>query len=165
MHVSRRHESVSCQTIPPQIRRSVYYLQHQTIRAELLGLVARIASDVLSRNASNPDFELTLLTCSITYVHPQRFRSDVLVTVGQFHVCSHPFVHYLNIPFSSIHLSVCDLQRIRTSSDSLQPPHHPTRLSPLSHNSSKPKYLLGQSMHLRGTLCVSPKPRRGCMLR
>ncbi|KAF9514457.1 hypothetical protein BS47DRAFT_1372291 [Hydnum rufescens UP504] len=42
--------------------------------------VARIASDVLTRNAANPDFELTLLTCSITYVHPQRFRSDVLVT-------------------------------------------------------------------------------------
>lgn len=42
--------------------------------------VARITSDVLRRNADNPDFELTLLTCSITYLHRQNFRSDVLVS-------------------------------------------------------------------------------------
>ncbi|KAF8334240.1 uncharacterized protein EI90DRAFT_3051548 [Cantharellus anzutake] len=41
---------------------------------------ARIASDTLSRNLADPDFEVTLLTCSIAYVHPSRFRSDVLVT-------------------------------------------------------------------------------------
>ncbi|KAG8705528.1 hypothetical protein FRC08_001630 [Ceratobasidium sp. 394] len=42
--------------------------------------VARIASDVLTRQRDNPDFKLTLLTCSITYMHRQHFRSDVLVS-------------------------------------------------------------------------------------
>ncbi|QRV76650.1 acyltransferase [Ceratobasidium sp. AG-Ba] len=42
--------------------------------------VARIASDVLTRQKDNPDFKLTLLTCSITYMHRQHFRSDVLVS-------------------------------------------------------------------------------------
>ena len=41
--------------------------------------VSRIASDVLQRNSDNPDFKLTLLTCSITYLHREAFRSDVLV--------------------------------------------------------------------------------------
>ncbi len=35
---------------------------------DLLGCaVARIVSDVLSRNRDNPDFEVTVATCSITY--------------------------------------------------------------------------------------------------
>ncbi|KAK7692597.1 hypothetical protein QCA50_004229 [Cerrena zonata] len=42
--------------------------------------VARIVSDALSRNRDNPDFEIFIQTCSITYMHRQHFRSDVLVT-------------------------------------------------------------------------------------
>ncbi|KDQ57625.1 hypothetical protein JAAARDRAFT_35317 [Jaapia argillacea MUCL 33604] len=42
--------------------------------------VARIVSDVLSRNKDNPDVAISILTCSITYMHRQHFRSDVLVT-------------------------------------------------------------------------------------
>ncbi|CCM05324.1 uncharacterized protein FIBRA_07538 [Fibroporia radiculosa] len=42
--------------------------------------VARLVSDVLSRNSHKPDFEVAVLTCSITYMHRQHFRSDVLVT-------------------------------------------------------------------------------------
>ena len=58
--------------------------------------VSRIVSDVLNRNRNNPDFEISVLTCSITYMlvnfsidvimlnlwscrHRQHFRSDVLV--------------------------------------------------------------------------------------
>jgi len=51
--------------------------------APLRSGVARITSDVLSRNRDNPDFELTLLTCSITYLHRESFRSDVLVSFNQ----------------------------------------------------------------------------------
>lgn len=42
--------------------------------------VARIVSDVLSRQRDNPAFELCIQTCSITYLHRNLFRSDVLVT-------------------------------------------------------------------------------------
>ncbi|KAI0070641.1 hypothetical protein K474DRAFT_1651022 [Panus rudis PR-1116 ss-1] len=42
--------------------------------------VARIVSDVLTRNRNNPDFTISVLTCSITYMHREHFRSDVLVT-------------------------------------------------------------------------------------
>ncbi|KAF8760948.1 Phosphate acyltransferase [Rhizoctonia solani] len=42
--------------------------------------VARIASDVLTQQKDNPDFCITLLTCSITYMHREHFRSDVLVS-------------------------------------------------------------------------------------
>ncbi|KDR75246.1 hypothetical protein GALMADRAFT_122972 [Galerina marginata CBS 339.88] len=52
---------------------------HPTI-APLKTGVARLVSDILSRNRDNPDFEITVLTCSITYMHRQHFRSDVLVT-------------------------------------------------------------------------------------
>ncbi|PPQ77225.1 hypothetical protein CVT25_011071 [Psilocybe cyanescens] len=52
---------------------------HPTI-APLKTGVARLVSDVLSRNRNNPDFEISVLTCSITYMHRQHFRSDVLVT-------------------------------------------------------------------------------------
>ncbi|TBU25155.1 hypothetical protein BD311DRAFT_790578 [Dichomitus squalens] len=52
---------------------------HPTI-APLKTGVARMVSDVLSRNRHNPDFEIDVLTCSITYMHREHFRSDVLVT-------------------------------------------------------------------------------------
>lgn len=63
--------------------------------------VARLVSDVLARNRNNPDFEISVSTCSITYMyvlylsfqtfshwviqihmsrHRQHFRSDVLVS-------------------------------------------------------------------------------------
>lgn len=38
-----------------------------------------MTSDILRRNKDNPDFKLVLLTCSITYLHREAFRSDVLV--------------------------------------------------------------------------------------
>ncbi|KAI5481332.1 hypothetical protein MNV49_004954 [Pseudohyphozyma bogoriensis] len=55
--------------------------------------VSRIVSDTLSRQKDNPQFEIAIQTCSITYLHRNLFRSDVLVT---FHppivvsVASHP---------------------------------------------------------------------------
>ncbi|KAF9241574.1 hypothetical protein BU15DRAFT_87158 [Melanogaster broomeanus] len=52
---------------------------HPTI-APLKTGVARMLSDVLTRNRDNPDFSISILTCSITYMHRQHFRSDVLVT-------------------------------------------------------------------------------------
>ncbi|KAF8894078.1 hypothetical protein BD779DRAFT_1435241 [Infundibulicybe gibba] len=52
---------------------------HPTI-APLKTGVARLVSDVLSRNRDDPTFEISVLTCSITYMHRQHFRSDVLVT-------------------------------------------------------------------------------------
>ncbi|TFK44424.1 hypothetical protein BDQ12DRAFT_672975 [Crucibulum laeve] len=52
---------------------------HPTI-APLKTGVARLVSDVLSRNRDDPDFEISVLTCSVTYMHRQHFRSDVLVT-------------------------------------------------------------------------------------
>ncbi|KAI0051817.1 hypothetical protein FA95DRAFT_1511359 [Auriscalpium vulgare] len=52
---------------------------HPTI-APLKTGTARIVSDTLSRNREQPDFEVSILTCSITYMHRQHFRSDVLVT-------------------------------------------------------------------------------------
>ncbi|KAF9051112.1 hypothetical protein BDZ89DRAFT_1056984 [Hymenopellis radicata] len=42
--------------------------------------VARLASDVLNRMRTDPDFEIYIQNCSITYMHRQHFRSDVLVT-------------------------------------------------------------------------------------
>jgi len=35
----------------------------------LLPLVARLVSDVLSRNRDDPEFEISVQTCSITYMH------------------------------------------------------------------------------------------------
>jgi hypothetical protein len=32
-------------------------------------LAARLVSDVLSRNRDNPDFEISVQTCSITYMY------------------------------------------------------------------------------------------------
>ncbi|KAF8650387.1 hypothetical protein AX16_005195 [Volvariella volvacea WC 439] len=42
--------------------------------------VARLVSDVLTRNQASSDFEISVVPCSITYMHRQHFRSDVLVT-------------------------------------------------------------------------------------
>jgi hypothetical protein len=42
--------------------------------------VARIVSDTLTAQKDQDNFELTLLTCSITYMHRERFRSDVLIS-------------------------------------------------------------------------------------
>ncbi|EGO00193.1 hypothetical protein SERLA73DRAFT_180644 [Serpula lacrymans var. lacrymans S7.3] len=52
---------------------------HPTI-APLKTGVARIVSDVLTRNRDDPNFSVSILTCSVTYMHRQHFRSDVLVT-------------------------------------------------------------------------------------
>jgi glycerol-3-phosphate O-acyltransferase/dihydroxyacetone phosphate acyltransferase len=52
---------------------------HPTMQPLKTG-VARILSDVLTRNKDNPSFQIALQTCSVTYMHPQHFRSDVLVT-------------------------------------------------------------------------------------
>ncbi|KAJ7200713.1 hypothetical protein C8J57DRAFT_1442101 [Mycena rebaudengoi] len=52
---------------------------HPTI-APLKTGVARLVSDVLTRNRDSPDFEISVLNCSVTYMHRQHFRSDVLVT-------------------------------------------------------------------------------------
>ncbi|KAJ7079098.1 hypothetical protein B0H15DRAFT_924617 [Mycena belliarum] len=52
---------------------------HPTI-APLKTGVARLVSDVLTRNRNDPDFEISILNCSVTYMHRQHFRSDVLVT-------------------------------------------------------------------------------------
>ncbi|KAF8554189.1 hypothetical protein OG21DRAFT_1509198 [Imleria badia] len=52
---------------------------HPTI-APLKTGVARLVSDVLTRNRDNPNFSISILTCSVTYMHRQDFRSDVLVT-------------------------------------------------------------------------------------
>lgn len=52
---------------------------HPTI-APLKTGVARIVSAMLSRNRNDANFEISILTCSITYMHRQHFRSDVLVT-------------------------------------------------------------------------------------
>ncbi|KAF8070662.1 hypothetical protein FPV67DRAFT_1035171 [Lyophyllum atratum] len=65
---------------------------HPTI-APLKTGVARLVSDVLSRNRDNPEFEISVLTCSVTYMHRQHFRSDVLVTFHPpmtFRVKDHP---------------------------------------------------------------------------
>ncbi|KAI5117785.1 hypothetical protein M0805_000428 [Coniferiporia weirii] len=52
---------------------------HPTL-APLKTGVARLISDVLTRNKDDPTFEIYLQTCSITYMHRQHFRSDVLIT-------------------------------------------------------------------------------------
>ncbi|KAE9411229.1 hypothetical protein BT96DRAFT_952358 [Gymnopus androsaceus JB14] len=52
---------------------------HPTI-APLKTGVARLASDILSQHRDDIDFELSILNCSITYMHRQHWRSDVLVT-------------------------------------------------------------------------------------
>ncbi|KAG5638469.1 hypothetical protein H0H81_012534 [Sphagnurus paluster] len=82
---------------------------HPTI-APLKTGVARLVSDVLTRNHDDPNFEISVLTCSVTYMysshasfdfypdpythrHRQHFRSDVLVTFHEpmvFRVKDHP---------------------------------------------------------------------------
>ncbi|KAF7306091.1 PlsC domain-containing protein [Mycena chlorophos] len=48
--------------------------------APLKSGVARLISEVLTRNRNNPSFEISLQNCSVTYMHREHFRSDVLVT-------------------------------------------------------------------------------------
>uniref|UniRef100_A0A0K3CPL7 BY PROTMAP: gi/472581825/gb/EMS19540.1/ acyltransferase [Rhodosporidium toruloides NP11] n=1 Tax=Rhodotorula toruloides TaxID=5286 RepID=A0A0K3CPL7_RHOTO len=48
--------------------------------AELKQGVSRIVADTLTRQKDNPKFELAIQTASITYLHRNLFRSDVLVT-------------------------------------------------------------------------------------
>ncbi|KAF9263377.1 hypothetical protein L218DRAFT_902476 [Marasmius fiardii PR-910] len=52
---------------------------HPTVSPFKTG-VARLVSDVLSRNQHHVNFKISILPCSITYMHRQHFRSDVLVT-------------------------------------------------------------------------------------
>ncbi|TRM69459.1 hypothetical protein BD626DRAFT_563204 [Schizophyllum amplum] len=52
---------------------------HPTIAPMKTG-VARLVSDVLSRNRDDPNFKISILPCSVTYMHRQHFRSDVLVS-------------------------------------------------------------------------------------
>ncbi|CAK5265677.1 unnamed protein product [Mycena citricolor] len=52
---------------------------HPTI-APLKTGVARLVSDVLTRNRDDPSFEIAVQNCSVTYMHRQHWRSDVLVT-------------------------------------------------------------------------------------
>jgi glycerol-3-phosphate O-acyltransferase / dihydroxyacetone phosphate acyltransferase len=42
--------------------------------------VARLVSDTLSRNRDNSDFIMSILPCSVTFMHREHWRSDVLVT-------------------------------------------------------------------------------------
>ncbi|TFK68675.1 hypothetical protein BDN72DRAFT_870881 [Pluteus cervinus] len=65
---------------------------HPTL-APLKTGVARLVSDVLTRNRDTPDFEISIVTCSITYMHREHFRSDVLVTFHppmMFRPSTHP---------------------------------------------------------------------------
>ncbi|OCB90435.1 hypothetical protein A7U60_g2356 [Sanghuangporus baumii] len=52
---------------------------HPTL-APLKTGVARLISDVITRQKADPTFKIHLQTCSITYMHRQHFRSDVLIT-------------------------------------------------------------------------------------
>ena len=89
----------------PEDRRSAFLLTPYLFRAHNC-TVARIVSSLLSRNRTDPGFEISILTCSITYMwvypvepsqfhpsycyllrHRQHFRSDVLVTF-------HPPLHF-----------------------------------------------------------------------
>jgi glycerol-3-phosphate O-acyltransferase/dihydroxyacetone phosphate acyltransferase len=76
------HSFLQCLELPLSISKlSAEGISHySSYIAPLRSGVARITSDVLNRNLDNPDFELTLLTCSITYLHRESFRSDVLVS-------------------------------------------------------------------------------------
>ncbi|KAI0027705.1 acyltransferase-domain-containing protein [Vararia minispora EC-137] len=49
--------------------------------------VVRLVSDTLTAHGNEPDFRVSTLTCSITYMHRQHFRTDVLVTF-------HPLMTY-----------------------------------------------------------------------
>ncbi|EAU91505.1 hypothetical protein CC1G_01994 [Coprinopsis cinerea okayama7 len=74
--------------------------------------VARMISDVLGRNRDNPDFEIALLPCSITYMHRQHFRSDVLVSFQRPMIFS-PKTHPELVPpvdFAHIKALTKDLQ-------------------------------------------------------
>ena len=44
--------------------------------------IARVAAQVLSRHANEPDFKLCVVTTSLTYLHRTNFRSNVLLVVN-----------------------------------------------------------------------------------
>ncbi|KAH7106839.1 hypothetical protein BKA62DRAFT_685252 [Auriculariales sp. MPI-PUGE-AT-0066] len=52
---------------------------HPTVAPMKTG-VARLVSEVLSRQRDNPDFKISIQPVSMTYMHRQHFRSDVLVS-------------------------------------------------------------------------------------
>ncbi|EIN12064.1 hypothetical protein PUNSTDRAFT_142218 [Punctularia strigosozonata HHB-11173 SS5] len=52
---------------------------HPTI-APLKTGVARLVSDVLTQKKDEPEFEVSIMTASVTYMHRQHWRSDVLIT-------------------------------------------------------------------------------------
>ena len=46
----------------------MYALDHLSSAYTMVLSVARLVSDTLSRNRDNPNFEVSILTCSITYM-------------------------------------------------------------------------------------------------
>ncbi|VDB91995.1 unnamed protein product [Peniophora sp. CBMAI 1063] len=52
---------------------------HPTIAPLKTGVI-RLVSDTLTAHAEEPDFSVSVVPCSITYMHRQHFRSDVLVS-------------------------------------------------------------------------------------
>ncbi|KAG6889421.1 hypothetical protein C0992_005278 [Termitomyces sp. T32_za158] len=89
---------------------------HPTI-APLKTGVARLVSDVLTRNCNRPDFEISVSTCSVTYMHRQHFRSDVLVTFHEplvYRVKDNPeFIAPVN--YNDIRLLTAKMQEIISS--------------------------------------------------
>jgi len=67
MLVSRRHESVSSYRCPSQVGRYLitFMDSHSILHPHA---VARLVSDVLTRNRDDPVFEISVLPCSITYM-------------------------------------------------------------------------------------------------
>ncbi|GAA5884001.1 hypothetical protein JCM6882_002097 [Rhodosporidiobolus microsporus] len=84
--------------------------------------VSRIISDTLTRQRDNTNFRLAVQTCSITYLHRNLFRSDVLVT---FH---HPI--YVS---SSTHPALLSPSSPTPSSSSTTAP---TTTTPEAHESA-----------------------------
>lgn len=67
MLISRRHESVSSDHCPSQDGR--YLITFMNFHSNFYPhAVARLVSDVLSRNREDPLFEISVLPCSITYM-------------------------------------------------------------------------------------------------
>ena len=68
MLVSRGHESIPSDHCAVKDRRYALFGMMSRLIAQARDAVARMVSDVLSRNRDNPDFEISVLTCSITYM-------------------------------------------------------------------------------------------------
>eukprot|EP00163_Fabomonas_tropica_P027413 TRINITY_DN526_c1_g1_i8.p1 TRINITY_DN526_c1_g1~~TRINITY_DN526_c1_g1_i8.p1 ORF type:complete len:440 (+),score=95.24 TRINITY_DN526_c1_g1_i8:525-1844(+) len=56
--------------------------RYHSALAPLKNGVAHIALDTLRANKDNPDFTLNLVTCGVTYLHREKFRSDVCMNFG-----------------------------------------------------------------------------------